>query len=111
MIGFELSEEQRDLQATVHEFARDESPYGVRGLAGNVVEWCADEYRREGPPLPNGIYTAPRDGRVDSPIAERTLHGGCFLFDSFLLRAATRHSSASNVRDVTLGFRLVRSLT
>ena len=95
----------------VEEFARDESPYGVRGLAGNVVEWCADEYRREGPPLANGMYFAPQDGRVDSPVAERTLHGGCFLFDSFLLRAATRHSSSSIVRDVTLGFRLVRSLT
>ena len=106
-----LSHEVGIRPVAVDEFARDESPYGVRGLAGNVVEWCADEYRREGPPLPNGIYTAPRDGRVDSPIAERTLHGGCFLFDSFLLRAATRHSSASNVRDVTLGFRLVRSLT
>jgi len=106
-----LSHEVGIRPVPVHEFARDESPYGVRGLAGNVVEWCADEYRREGPPLPNDIYTAPQDGRVDSPIVERTLHGGCFLFDSFLLRAATRHSSASNVRDVTLGFRLVRSLT
>jgi serine/threonine-protein kinase len=106
-----LSHEVGLRPVAVEEFARDESPYGVRGLAGNVVEWCADEYRREGPPLPNGVYVAPHDGRVDSPIVERTLHGGCFLFDSFLLRAATRHSSSSIVRDVTLGFRLVRSLT
>ena len=37
--------------APVTEFPADESPYGVRGLAGNIVEWCADEYRREGPPI------------------------------------------------------------
>ena len=95
----------------VDEFPSDESPYGARGLAGNVVEWCADEYRREGPPIHGGVYTAPCDAVVDSPVAERTLRGGCFLFDSFLLRAATRHSSSSILRDVTLGFRLVRSLT
>jgi serine/threonine-protein kinase len=106
-----LSHEALVRPVAVEEFPRDESPYGVRGLAGNVVEWCADEYRREGPPVPGGVYMAPHDGRVDSPIVERTLHGGCFLFDSFLLRAATRHSSSSIVRDVTLGFRLVRSLT
>ena len=105
-----LSHEAGIRPVAVEQFPHDESPYGVRGLAGNVVEWCADEYRREGPPLPGGVYLAPLDGRVESPIVERTLHGGCFLFDSFLLRAATRHSSSSIVRDVTLGFRLVRSL-
>jgi serine/threonine-protein kinase len=88
-------------------FPVDESPYGVRHLAGNVVEWCADEYRREGPPLTNGIYIPPSVS-ADMPPADRTLRGGCFLFDAFLLRAATRHNTGSVVRDVTLGFRLVR---
>lgn len=94
----------------VEEFPVDESPYGVRGLAGNVVEWCADEYRREGPPIANGLYTPPLV-TADAPPADRTLRGGCFLFDAFLLRAATRHNTGSVVRDVTLGFRIVRSLS
>ncbi|HEY1812101.1 MAG TPA: bifunctional serine/threonine-protein kinase/formylglycine-generating enzyme family protein [Kofleriaceae bacterium] len=105
-----LSHEAGIRPVAVDEFTRDVSPYGVRGLAGNVVEWSADEYRREGPPLANGLYVAPPSA-ADSAVAERTLRGGCFLFDSFLLRAATRHSSSSVVRDVTLGFRLVRSWT
>ncbi len=105
-----LSHEAGIRPVAVDEFPHDESPYGARGLAGNVVEWCADEYRREGPPLAKGLYVAPRSV-PDSAVAERTLRGGCFLFDSFLLRAATRHSSSSVVRDVTLGFRLVRSWT
>ena len=91
----------------VDAFPVDESPYGIRQLAGNVVEWCADEYRREGPSLANGIYVPPRV-TADMPPADRTLRGGCFLFDAFLLRAATRHNTGSVVRDVTLGFRLVR---
>jgi formylglycine-generating enzyme required for sulfatase activity/tRNA A-37 threonylcarbamoyl transferase component Bud32 len=96
--------------ARVDEFPVDESPYGVRHLAGNVVEWCADEYRREGPPLTDGIYIAPAIS-PDMPPTDRTLRGGCFLFDAFLLRAATRHNTGSVVRDVTLGFRLVRPFT
>ena len=105
-----LSHDSGIRPVAIDQFPRDESPYGVRGLAGNVVEWCADEYRREGPPVPDGLYTAP-PAVADSAPVERTLRGGCFLFDSFLLRAATRHSTNSVVRDVTLGFRLVRSLT
>jgi serine/threonine-protein kinase len=92
----------------IDEFPVDESAYGVRHLAGNVVEWCADEYRREGPPVRDGLYTPPLVTSDASP-ADRTLRGGCFLFDAFLLRAATRHNTGSIVRDVTLGFRLVRS--
>ncbi len=94
---------------SVDQFPVDTSPYGVRHLAGNVVEWCADEYLREGPPLVDGRYEPPRALTAEVPPAERTLRGGCFLFDSFLLRAATRHNSPSIIRDVTVGFRLARS--
>jgi eukaryotic-like serine/threonine-protein kinase len=95
---------------SVDEFPVDESPYGVRGLAGNIVEWCLDEYRREGPPIARGLYAPPSELTADAGAVDRTVRGGCFLFDSFLLRAATRHNTVSIVRDVTLGFRLVRSL-
>ena len=91
-------------------FPVDTSVYLARGLAGNVVEWCGDVYRREGPPLPDGRYTAPTDADPATAPTDRTLRGGCFLFDSFLLRAATRHSTPSIVRDVSLGFRLARVL-
>lgn len=93
----------------VDEFPVDESPYGVRGLAGNVAEWCADEYRREGPPLADGLYAPPRGLTADAPPCDRTVRGGCFFFDSFLLRAATRHNTSSVARDLSLGFRLARS--
>lgn len=91
----------------VDAFPVDRSPYDVRGMAGNTISWCLDEYRREGPPLVDGIYTPPPPSATPG---ERTLRGGCFLFDAFLLRAATRHNTPSQMRDVTLGFRLARSL-
>jgi serine/threonine-protein kinase len=95
---------------SVDAFPVDESPYGVRGLAGNIVEWCLDEYHREGPSIVRGLYVPPSELTADVGAVDRTVRGGCFLFDSFLLRAATRHNTVSIVRDVTLGFRLVRSL-
>jgi eukaryotic-like serine/threonine-protein kinase len=104
-----LSQDNVLRPVSVDEFPVDESPYGVRHLAGNVVEWCADEYRREGPPLQGDLYVPPLGLTAEEPPCERTLRGGCFFFDSFLLRAATRHNTPSVVRDVSLGFRLVRS--
>jgi serine/threonine-protein kinase len=90
-------------------FPVDASPYLARSLAGNVCEWCGDDYRREGPPLLDGRYAPPRDGSA-APPTNRTLRSGCFLFDAFLLRAATRHDSMSIMRDISVGFRLARSL-
>ncbi|MBK9035751.1 MAG: SUMF1/EgtB/PvdO family nonheme iron enzyme [Myxococcales bacterium] len=104
-----LSTEDGLRPVSVQAFPVDASPYGARGLAGNVCEWCGDEYRREGPALPDGRYVAPTDLTSAAPTAERTLRGGCFLFDSFLLRGATRHNSTSIIRDVSVGFRLARS--
>lgn len=89
-------------------FPVDTSPYLARSLAGNVCEWCGDGYRREGPPLVDGRYAPPRDGSATPP-TNRTLRSGCFLFDAFLLRAATRHDSMSIMRDISVGFRLARS--
>lgn len=35
------SHARRPLPATIHAFPDDESPYGLRGLAGNACDWCA----------------------------------------------------------------------
>jgi len=104
-----LSSEGALRPARADAFPVDVSPYLARGLAGNLVEWCGDEYRREGPPLVEGRYQAPTELTAAAPPTERTLRGGSFLFDWFLLRAAARHSTTSIIRDVSLGFRLARS--
>ena len=39
----------RPLPAVVDSFPVDESTFGVRGMGGNVQDWCADLHRRDGP--------------------------------------------------------------
>ncbi|MFZ5479947.1 MAG: bifunctional serine/threonine-protein kinase/formylglycine-generating enzyme family protein [Myxococcota bacterium] len=82
----------RPLPARVHEFPGDESPYGVRGMAGNVMEWCADAYLRE------GGEAEPR----------RVMRGGSWNAPSHLARACVRRGTYPAWRGETLGFRIAR---
>ncbi len=57
----------------VDSFPVDEGPYGVRGMAGNVRDWCRDVYRQEGPTIVEGRFTPRTSGG-----SNRTLRGGAF---------------------------------
>lgn len=49
------------------DFPADESPWGVRHLAGNVREWCSSDH---GPVLLGGGFLTPAaDARLDSPVS------------------------------------------
>ena len=78
----------RPLFAGVDTYPIDESPYGVRGLAGNVRDWCADEVA---------------DGRkID--------RGGFWLGNAREARLADQHEHVPEHRAAEIGFRLARSL-
>lgn len=79
--------------APVDAFPEDESPYGVRGLAGNVREWCRDRF---GPPL----------GGQEVP--QRVLKGGAWFFTMGGARLATRYGLGERSRADTIGVRLAR---
>lgn len=79
--------------APVDAFPEDESPYGVRGLAGNVREWCSDSF---GPPL----------GGQEVP--QRVLKGGAWFFTMGGARLATRYGLGERSRGDTIGVRLAR---
>lgn len=82
------SHEGRPAIAPVDSFPVDESPYGVRGLAGNVRDWCSDEVA---------------DGRkVD--------RGGFWLGNAREARVADRHEHVPEHVASEIGFRLARSL-
>ena len=94
----------------------DESPYGVRCMAGHVVEWTADRMHPQGPERPGGHVVVP-DGSADGieAWAERTAthrivgRGGSRVTDLKFARAAFRTaiepwSVASNI-----GVRIARS--
>jgi eukaryotic-like serine/threonine-protein kinase len=95
----------RWLPSRVGEFPVDVSPYGVRGMGGNVRDWCLDAFTEAGP--------MPVDGRVVVEVAAagsdlRSLRGGTFDNDAVHARCANRDRSTHWNRHVNHGFRLVR---
>ncbi len=73
--------------SSVDSFPVDESPYGVRGLAGNVRDWCAD--------------SQPGTTR-------RFNRGGFWLGSAREARLADRHEHDPDHRARVLGFRVAR---
>jgi len=91
----------------VDAFEADESPYGVRGMAGNVRDWCADPFAAAGPAA-DGERWGPGPP-PDEPTA-RVGRGGAWCVNPVGLRAAYRSWYSATFRaDNSLGFRLVRS--
>jgi formylglycine-generating enzyme required for sulfatase activity len=93
--GMRLSREGSLRPVEVDAFPVDVSPYGARGMAGNTISWCADEYRREGPPLVDGIYLPP--GHAPTP-ASAPCAAGAFCSTPSCCgprRATTRRRSSA----------------
>ncbi len=88
-------------RAAVGAYPGDESPYGVRGLAGNVRDFCADLWSRDGTPCQD-------DDASDT--AFRIVRGGAWTSVSDLSRAAARFALRPGQRRPTTGLRLARSL-
>ena len=82
------SHPDRALPGRVTDYPFDESPYGVRGLAGNTRDWCSD---------------AHQGGRV-------VARGGCWNGHALFSRAAQRSGADPGIRLPNIGIRLVRGL-
>lgn len=91
----------------VHEYPDDESPYGVRGLAGNTRDWCGDIWRQDGPRLPHGQFdmSGTRPNNEDSMMVK----GGAWASPINFSRSATRFGTSPKNRYVLIGIRPVRS--
>ena len=85
----------------------DESPYGVRCLAGNVRTWCADPWSPIGPPLKQGRLLLPDPGGDQS--AWRVIRGGSWDAEARACRAASRLRASFARRVLDTGLRVVRS--
>jgi eukaryotic-like serine/threonine-protein kinase len=87
----------------------DESPYGVRDLAGNQRDWCLDVPREQGPPLTaaGGLL-----GYHDSHEAwnVRVARGGNFLDSPLWCSTYHRSSFLPHLRDYIVSFRTARSM-
>ncbi|MBK8251902.1 MAG: SUMF1/EgtB/PvdO family nonheme iron enzyme [Polyangiaceae bacterium] len=88
-------------------FPDDESPYGVRGLAGNVRDHCLEVWKREGPRVDSGRLVV-EPAQVDST-AFRVIRGGTWGSSIINSRAASRFGGRPDSAWRAVGFRLARS--
>ncbi len=97
----------RRLPARVAAFPVDESPYGVRGMAGNAVEWCSDVFSPAMPPSQQrvALWNAPP---FSAENAHRACRGGSWYNAESDLRVSKRNHRAPTFRGADLGLRLMR---
>jgi serine/threonine-protein kinase len=91
-------------------FDADESPYGVRDMAGGVREWVADI---EGEKTAEALDAepVPSDGVERGESTSRRVRSGGSGTDHKYCRAASRSTTAALLRGPIVGFRVAKSLT
>lgn len=91
-------------------FATDESPYGVRDMAGGMREWVGDSLgERTSVELLSENEPPPSTPRGDSSI--RRVRGGCWSAEAKWARAASRGAGHfALTRGTGLGFRCAKAL-
>ena len=98
------STQERNLPCDVDTYPIDESPYGVRGMAGNVRERCADLYRRDEGPTLLDEFKVPTAGEPGDGM--RPIRGGSWGDSSTSGRCASRGGLPPGVPGGLVGFRL-----
>ncbi|AKT42227.1 bifunctional serine/threonine-protein kinase/formylglycine-generating enzyme family protein [Chondromyces crocatus] len=92
---------------SVHGHPADESPYGVRGLAGNTRDWCLGTWRYEGPRTEGDRLCIDAAQPDDDDF--RAIKGGAWASAMAYSRAAARFGARPDVRRPVIGIRLARS--
>ena len=83
--------------------------FGVRGMAGNVIDWCNDAYRPEGPSTVGDAFSPPPCPAPEDEPVTRLIRGGGWVSKPSLLRCASRDFNDDFNRASYVGFRLFRS--
>lgn len=83
------------------------SPFGARGMAGNVWEWCASEYSRRGFADPLWGAGGLRPVKTSMLFVVR---GGSFFSDRIGVRCASRLRIGAEYAGNYIGFRCVRDV-
>ena len=91
--------------------------YGLYDMAGNISEWCLDEYD------PDFYATSPRENPFSTGSIEEVLHnfkavkkrdrvlrGGCWSDNGLFLRVAYRDWGPQHYTSVFRGFRCVKAI-
>ncbi|MEZ4321954.1 MAG: bifunctional serine/threonine-protein kinase/formylglycine-generating enzyme family protein [Myxococcota bacterium] len=99
--------EGRPRVVAVDAFPTDTSPYGVRGLAGNTADWCADSYETEGPVVA-GDTVVLDEGSANARF--KSVRGGSYRDGPEAVRCASRWRAPPESRSGRIGLRLARSI-
>jgi len=96
----------RRLPSSVFDYPADVSPYGVRGMAGNALDVCADEWNPNGPEIGlDGAWSSPHAGQ-----GLYTARGGNWAAARGKTRICYRGPIRADTRAGFAGFRLVYSV-
>jgi len=95
------------VRARVDAHPRDESPHGVRGLAGNVRDYCLEVWRADGPSVHDGRLVLDPASAADPDF--RAVRGGAWSSPAALARSAARFGNRPTDRRENIGVRLARS--
>ncbi len=87
--------------------SQNRSPFGCMDMAGNLSEWCRDNYYPNYSWDINGIDPLYLSNIQDDHVTR----GGSGLHDQSYLRCASRDAYPPTVRDNIVGFRCVKELT
>ncbi|MCB9744743.1 MAG: SUMF1/EgtB/PvdO family nonheme iron enzyme [Alphaproteobacteria bacterium] len=102
-----LSQPGSGAAVSIERHPLDESPYGIRGMAGNVRDWCAEEWSDAGPPMDGERVLRPS---LDPSLGDlRVYRGGYWDGPERDARAASRFRYRPLHRSPSLGVRLVMS--
>ncbi|UQA57422.1 SUMF1/EgtB/PvdO family nonheme iron enzyme [Polyangium aurulentum] len=93
----------------VHYYPTDVSPYGVRGMAGNVRDWCVERWLLDGPRVDGGVLQI--EAAMADDLADRPIRGGAWISAGDLVRLSVRYAEPPTKRHGVLGFRLARPIT
>ncbi len=90
--------------AEVDQFAKDVSPYGIRGMAGNVMEWVSDWFDQD------SYRLLPVHNPLGAQHGQQRVIRGASWNDSIKrAEVSVRFKMYPEYRDVTIGFRCAQS--
>lgn len=95
------------MYVSVDTFATDVSPYGARGVAGNIRDWCINIWQHDGPrTVGDRLIVEPAP--LDELEEYRAIRGGSWAGNLHLARAAARFANRPHQRFAVIGVRPVR---